>query len=128
MPVTVLVPNARCQVPRTQLNFYQVVKSIMILAALGQRKSTSKQIKSQKAYIFVGEQPYNGEVADLGALGSVYEMEVAIKRNRIDINKEGKLDQFKFQNQQKEVPNLISYRNKSKLTPHPTNDMIISTQ
>lgn len=99
MPVTVLVPNARCQVPRTQLNFFQVVKSIMILAVLSQRKPVTKQIKSQKAYIYVGEQPYNGEVADLEALASLYEMEVTIKRNRIEISKEGKLEQLKFQNQ-----------------------------
>ena len=35
MPVTVLVPNARCQVPRSQITFFQIVKSIMVLAILG---------------------------------------------------------------------------------------------
>lgn len=39
MPVTVLVPNARAQVPRTQLAFSQIVKSVMVLAILAQKKT-----------------------------------------------------------------------------------------
>ena len=44
MPVTLLVPDPRNQTARVCLNFSQIVKSIMLLAYLGQKKS-SKHLK-----------------------------------------------------------------------------------
>ena len=44
MPVVLLVPNSRNQTAKVTLNFSQVVKSIMLLAYLGQKKG-SKHLK-----------------------------------------------------------------------------------
>ena len=45
MPVTLLVPNVRSQTIKTCMNFSQIVKSIMLMAYLGQKKSAIKSLK-----------------------------------------------------------------------------------
>ena len=45
MPVTLLVPNVRTQTLKTCLNFSQIVKSILLMAHLGQKKNTRQLLK-----------------------------------------------------------------------------------
>ena len=42
MPPVMLVPNARNQTQKINLNFSQIVKSVMLLAYLGQKKNSAQ--------------------------------------------------------------------------------------
>ena len=44
MPTTLLVPNVRTQSVKFSTNFNQVVKSIMMLAILGQKRQIGKNL------------------------------------------------------------------------------------
>ena len=89
MPLTVLVPHARCQVPRTQLTFSQIIKAVMVLAILSQKAS---KLKTPKPCIFIGDVPFSGDLSDLPGLKNLYEMEIKLNRGTIVLNKEAQLD------------------------------------
>ena len=61
----------------------------MVLAVLAQK---GKQLKTQKPYIYQGDNPFNGELSDMAALKSLYEMEVNLKKGKVVLNKGASLD------------------------------------
>jgi hypothetical protein len=63
----------------------------MVLAILSQSK-TFKQLKTQKPYIYKGDHPFYGELSEMQALKSLYEMEVSLKKGRVVLNKGASLD------------------------------------
>ena len=51
VPSTLLVPNLRTQNAKTQTNFSHVIKTIMMLAFLGQKKNSGKPLLKDPSLI-----------------------------------------------------------------------------
>ena len=77
MPTTLLVPNVRTQAAKFSTNFNQVVKTIMLLAVLGQKRQTGKTLLNN----------LNNKDFSLDRYKSVFDNQIgAIKEQQIKMN------------------------------------------
>lgn len=49
-------------------------------------------MKTPKSYIYLGDTPFSGDVSELLALKSLYEMEVQLKKGKVLLDKSAHLD------------------------------------
>ena len=82
MPTTLLVPNVRTQTLKTCVNFSQIVKSIMLMAHLGQKKSTRHLLKD-----ITKEYDFRTATSTAAAFKSETEEGLIIKERGITLNK-----------------------------------------
>lgn len=81
MPTTLLVPNIRTQNAKAQTNFSHVVKTIMMLTLLGQKKATGKTLLKDNV------RDLNSDLVDLEAeaFGVIREKQVKITQKKLVI-------------------------------------------
>lgn len=77
MPTTLLVPNPRTQHSKLQTNFQHVIKTIMMLAFMGQKKSAGKHLIKESSTRDLGN-----DLSEIEAMfGSIKEKQVRLTKH-----------------------------------------------